>query len=201
MNARRIPNLGGARAVILHRPHDVVDALMRQLGAIGLAAEQCWPELPASVFGADFLFFDADMGFDGQFPWPPGNAPLPTVVLIGSEAPGRIEWALSHEANAQLLKPIGSAGVYSSLLIARQTFEHKQMLRARVASLRERISHRETIVRAVAALAGANGGQEAGFAELRSLAMDWQTTMEEAAGRVLSLNEKGREWVSKRLRT
>ena len=200
MKRRRIPNLGGARAIILHRPHDVVDALLRQLAAIGLAGEQCWPDLPAGVFGADFLFFDADMGFDGQFPWEPANAPLPTIVLIGSEAPGRIEWALSHEADAQLLKPIGSAGVYSSLLIARQTFEQKQNLRAKVDSLRERISQRETIVRAVAALAGEGGDQEAGFALLRSLAMDWRTTMEEAAGRVLSLRRKGRGWTSTRLR-
>lgn len=201
MNARRIPNLGGARAMILHRPHDVVEALIRQLGAIGLNADQFWPDLPASVFGADFLFFDADMGFDAQFPWRPGQAPVPTIVLIGSEAPGRIEWALSHEANAHLLKPIGSAGVYSSLLIARQSFEHKQYLTAKVASLRERISHREAIVGAVARLAGEGGDQEVGFAQLRSLAMSWQMTMEDAAARVLSSNGKGRGWVNRQLRT
>jgi two-component system, response regulator / RNA-binding antiterminator len=186
MNRRRIPNLGGARAVILHRPHDVVDALARQLAAIGLSAEQAWPEVPTSVFGADFLFFDADMGFDEQFPWKPGAAPMPTIVLIGSEAPGRIEWALSQAANAQLLKPIGSAGVYSSLLIARQTFEQNQALETKVAHLRERISQRETIVRAVAALARADGSQEAGFARLRSLAMTSRMTMEEAAHWVLT---------------
>lgn len=200
MNTRRIPNLGGARSFILHRPHDVVDALTRQLAAIGLMVEQCWPELPASVFAADFLFFDADMGFDDQFPWKPGNAPMPTIVLIGSEAPGRVEWALSHEANAQLLKPIGSAGVYSSLLIARQSFEHRQNLRAKVASLRERISHRETIVRAVAVLVDDGEDQEGAFARLRSMAMDWQMTMEEAAARILSHRQKGEGWASRPLR-
>ena len=197
MTSRRIPILGGARAFILHRRHDVVDALMRQLAAIGLEAEQCWAELPASVFGADFLFFDADMGFDGQFPWKPGEAPLPTIVLIGSEAPGRIEWALSHRADAQLLKPVGSSGVYSSLLIARQSFEHKQQLNARIAALNERISQRETIVRAVAALAGDGEQPRGGFARLRTLAMDWQMTMEEAAARVLVLSEKGAGWAAR----
>lgn len=189
MSARRIPILGGAHAVILHRPHDVVEALARQLTAIGLTAEQAWPELSPAATHADFLFFDADMGFDGQFPWKPGAAPMPTIALIGSEAPGRIEWALSHAANAQLLKPVGSAGVYSSLLIARQTFEQSKALEAKVAHLRERISQRETIVRAVAALAKVDGSQEAGFARLRSLAMDSRLTMEEAAHRVLSYRE------------
>jgi AmiR/NasT family two-component response regulator len=200
MSARRIPNLGGSRAVILHRPHDVVDALRRQLTAIGLSAEQHWPDLPASVLTADFLFFDADMGFDEQFPWKPGEAPLPSIVLIGSEAPGRIEWSLSREADAQLLKPIGSGGVYSSLLIAQQGYEQKQMLQAKIAALRERISQRETIVRAISAIAGQGGDQEAGFTTLRNLAMDWQMTMEDAAKRVLVLAEKGTEWLNNRLR-
>ncbi len=199
MTARRIPILGGAHAVILHRPHDVVDALARQLTAIGLTAEQVWPQVPATAVRADFVFFDADMGFDDQFPWKPGAAPMPTIALIGSEAPGRIEWALSHAANAQLLKPVGSAGVYSSLLIARQTFEHNKALEAKVASLRDRIAQRETIVRAVAALAQADGSQEAGFARLRSLAMDSRLTMEEAAHRVLARRETDPDRANRRV--
>ena len=129
----RIPNLGGARAFVLHRPHPTVQAISRQLSAIGLDATGCWPELPAEALAADFVFFDADLGFDEQFPWKPGEAPMPLVALIGSEAPGRIEWALSHKADAQLLKPVGNAGVYSALLIARQSFEARKHLAGEIA--------------------------------------------------------------------
>ena len=129
----RIPNLGGARAFVLHRPHPTVQAISRQLSAIGLDATGCWPELPAEALAADFVFFDADLGFDEQFPWKPGEAPMPLVALIGSEAPGRIEWALSHNADAQLLKPVGNAGVYSALLIARQSFEARKLLAGEIA--------------------------------------------------------------------
>jgi hypothetical protein len=48
----RIPNLGGARAVILHRPHPTVTALTRQLTAIGLDVAQAWPELGPDGIGA-----------------------------------------------------------------------------------------------------------------------------------------------------
>ena len=106
MRRVRIQNLGGARAVILHRPHDTVQALERQLIAIGLKTAQAWPELGPEALGADFVFFDADMGHDGQFPWSPGQSPMPMIALIGSEAPGRIEWALAAGAHAQLLKPV-----------------------------------------------------------------------------------------------
>lgn len=132
----RIPNLGGAKAFILHRPHVTVTAIARQLAAIGLVATDCWPDLPADALAADFVFFDADLGFDQQFPWPAGEAPMPMIALIGSEAPGRIEWALSQKADAQLLKPVGNAGVYSALLIARQAFEARRQLADEIGSLR-----------------------------------------------------------------
>ena len=185
----RIPNLGGARAFVLHRPHPTVQAIMRQLSAIGLETVGCWPELPAEALAADFVFFDADLGFDEQFPWAPGEAPMPLVALIGSEAPGRIEWALSHKADAQLLKPVGNAGVYSALLIARQSFEARKHLASEISSLRQRVAERQTIVRAVEALSkGAEDGRA--YAQLRSLAMSWQISVEEAARRILAMTEE-----------
>ncbi len=185
--ATRIPNLGGARAFILHRPHATVNAIARQLAAIGLVATDCWPDLPADVLAADFVFFDADMGFDQQFPWPAGEAPMPMIALIGSEAPGRIEWALSHNADAQLIKPIGNSGVYSALLIARQGFEARRQLAGEIAALQQRVGERQTIVRAVAALSSRGVDDEQAYGQLRSLAMSWQINIEEAARRVVAM--------------
>lgn len=189
----RIPNLGGARAVILHRPHATVNALVRQLAAIGLEADDCWPKLPAEALGADFVFFDVDLGFDDQFPWKPGEAPMPLVALIGSEAPGRIEWALSHKADAQLLKPVGAGGVYSALLIARQSFDARRRLADEIAALEARVAERQTIVRAVAALSTQGVDDERAYAQLRSLAMAWQVSVEQAARRIVAMAGEGDE--------
>lgn len=189
----RIPNLGGAKAFILHRPHATANALSRQLVAIGLEASECWPELPADALAADFVFFDVDFGFDEQFPWKPGEAPMPLVALIGSEAPGRIEWALSHKADAQLLKPVGTAGVYSALLIARQSFEARRRLADEIAALEARVADRQTIVRAVAALCARGVNEEQAYAQLRSLAMSWQISIEQAARRIVAMTEDGHD--------
>ena len=110
--ASRIPNLGGAERV--RAAPSASDGTGAPRGNCRRSAWRwvgCWPELPVEALAADFVFFDADLGFDEQFPWKPGAAPMPLVALIGSEAPGRIEWALSHNADAQLLKPVGNAGV------------------------------------------------------------------------------------------
>lgn len=181
----RVPDLGGARALVLHRPHPTVQALARQLSAIGLSHEAHWPDLPPSALGADFVIFDMDRGHDEQFPWSPGEAPMPLIALIGSEAPGRVEWALRMGADAQLLKPVGDSGVYSALLIARAAFEARRALAGEIAALRARLAERQTVVRAVTLLA-AGGDDEAAYAELRRLAMAGRVTIEEAAARVLA---------------
>ncbi|MBC6716275.1 MULTISPECIES: ANTAR domain-containing response regulator [Aurantimonas] len=189
----RIPNLGGARAFVLHPPHATTAALVRQLAAIGLDPVECWPDLPADALAADFIFFDADLGYDAQFPWTPGEAPMPMIALIGSEAPGRIEWALSHGAHSHLVKPVANSGIYSALLIARQGFEARRSLADEVRGLKGRVAERQTIVRAAVALSAGGVGEERAYAQLRALAMSWQTTMEEAARRVLALEEGGRD--------
>ena len=115
---------------------------------------------------------------------------MPMIALIGSEAPGRIEWALSRKADAQLLKPIGNAGVYSALLIARQSFEAQRRLAGEIAALQSRVAERQTIVRAVAALCAQGVDDARAYEQLRSLAMGWQVSMEEAAARIVAMTRQ-----------
>ncbi|QHQ33842.1 ANTAR domain-containing response regulator [Algicella marina] len=182
----RIPELGGARAAILHRPHATVTALVRQLQAIGLEVDCHWPDLPASARGADYLFIDVDTAYAEQFPWEPGEAPLPTIALVGSEAPGRIEWLMNFGADAQILKPVGDGGVYSALLIARATFDARVELAGEIEHLRHRLGQRQTVVRAVAMLAARGKTEDEAYAQLRSMAMAWRVSFEEAADRIVA---------------
>ena len=182
----RIPELGGARAVILHRPHPTAHALARQLTAIGLEVTEAWPELGPEAIGADYVFFDADMGHDGMFPWPPGQPPMPMIALIGSEAPGRIEWSLRAGSHAQLLKPVGDNGAYSALLIARDAFDAQKALSAEIADLKRRLDGRQTVVRAVTLLAARGKTEEQAYAQLRQMAMAWRISFEDAAARIVA---------------
>lgn len=186
-----IPDLGQARAIILHRPHATVQALTRQLQAIGLAVADCWPEPGPGILAADYVFFDADMGHDGQFPWKAGESPMPMIALIGSEAPGRIEWALAQGAHAQLLKPVGGGGAFSALLIARQAFEARAGLSAEIADLRARLADRQIVLRAVTLLMARGRTEAQAYGQLRSRAMAARETVEQAARRVLAQLQAG----------
>lgn len=185
MRRAGIPHLGGARAIVLHRAHADGTAVLRQLGAIGLSAELAWPDLPADAALAEFVFFDADMACDDQMPWTIGEAPMPLIAMIGTEAPGRVEWALRQRADAHIVKPVGNAGIYSALLIARQKFDERQSLYREIRALRAQVSERRIVVQAVVRLTERGQTEAEAFALLRRLAMDAQTTVEAAAARLL----------------
>lgn len=176
------------RAAILHRPHDLVDSIIRQLRQVGVAADVLWPDLPKdfAAAGYDILFFDADMGHDSQFPWSRGACPMPSVALIGSEAPGRIEWAIHRGADAHLLKPIGSGGIYSAMLIATHAFKQRGKLNAEIEELRQRLSRREDLAAATARLmVGQNISAAQAYKALRLMAMAERVSIEEMAARLI----------------
>ncbi|UWQ19091.1 ANTAR domain-containing response regulator [Jannaschia sp. M317] len=185
-----IAGLDGARAIVLHPEHERLQLLLRQLRAIGLSVETAWPELPSAAIQADVILYDVDLGHDGQFPWAPGEAPMPMIALVGSEAPGRLEWASRMGADALLMKPLGAEGVFAALLVARQAFELRRSLAAEIAALRQRLSARQTVVQAVSILSRKAVNQDAAYDQLRQMAMAWQMTIEAAAVHVVERAQK-----------
>lgn len=186
MTLIRTENLGDATAFVLHRPHSATQSLLRQLHVIGLNVHETWPELPAEAMMADFVFYDADMAHEGQFPWAPGASPMPMIALIGSEAPGRLRWAMTMGAHAQLLKPVTDKGIYAALLVARSNFDRTNDADARISDLQARLSARQTVVQAVMIFVLRGKSQTESFEILRQTAMAWQVTIEEAAQRLVA---------------
>jgi len=181
-------------ALIVHRRHANVDAIAQQLQRIGVDAVECWPDVPenADITPFNIVFFDVDMGYDGQFPWQPQQAPVPTVALIGSEAPGRIDWALRQGADAQLIKPIGSAGVYSALVIAMHNFHRRHALATEIGALRESLDQREAVAQATAiVMLAENLSPKQAYQKLRLAAMAERISVEAAARRFLNEQQAG----------
>ncbi|MQX36336.1 ANTAR domain-containing response regulator [Roseospira navarrensis] len=183
MTGRRVPlpNFRGARAVVLHRPSPQLEALTRQLDRIGLSVVRLWPELDAAaVAAADVLFFDGDMCHDEQFPWPPGDPPVPLIALAASEAPGRLEWMLAQGICAHLRKPVGAGGVFSALVFADHALAQRRALADEAADLRDRLRRRPQVARALMRLMAEEGLDEnAAYRVLRAAAMQQRRSIED----------------------
>lgn len=142
-------NFAGQTAVVIHRADRHRAALEAQLRRVGLSVRSLSPSAKLSgVEAADVVFFDADMGHDSLFPWEREPPPVPLVAIIGSEAPGRVEWALSQAATAFLLKPIGSHGAYQALIVATHLHQKARDLRHSIEDLTTRVKARPLVVRA-----------------------------------------------------
>ncbi len=175
-----LPNFRGQRALILHRTDNNSVTLVRQLETLGLEVDVLWPADNISADGYDVIFFDADQGYDGLFGWPPGEPPVPLIAIMGSEAPGRIEWTLSRSPSAYLIKPIGSTGVFSTLAIAYHTFETRKDLTGEIADLTRRAKARPVVVKAIlGVMAHCQIGEDEAYQLLRAESMNLRISVED----------------------
>jgi len=180
MKTIRIPNFRGWRILILHQMDDNTARLSRQLERLGIDVSVNWPVLETPVADAQMIFFDGDKTYAGIFPWPAGEAPVPLVALMGSEAPGRLEWVLQQGISAHMLKPIQSSGIFSTLFLAQSNFEMRRQMQHSIDLLSDRVSKRPFVLHAtVEMMKRCNLEEEAAFSVLRSAAMNRQKTIEE----------------------
>ncbi|GAB4522347.1 MAG: ANTAR domain-containing protein [Roseibium sp.] len=171
---------------MLHRPHADRDAVCRQLERLGLTVDCAWPDLTEAHAGADVLVFDADMGHDDQFPWQPDVQPMPMIALLGTETPGRVEWAIRRGAGAHVNKPVGSSGIYGALVVAQRSFETRSAFEARISDLEHRLGRRPQVVEAILTLMlRDNCDAAAAYRGLRELAMESRQSIEDAADGLL----------------
>ena len=180
------PNFTGRRAVVLHRPGETTERLCRQLNVLGLKVGVQWAPLGGEAV-PDLVLVDADAGWSELLPWAPGQNPVPLIALLGSEAPGRIAWALDQGAQAIIAKPVVASAIYPALVMATRFHAEARDAAERLAELEERIRLRPLVLAAVQAIMAARQCDEAAaYRLLRQEAMRSRLALEQAAAAVLS---------------
>ena len=176
----------GQRAMILHRPSETTDRLVRQCALLGLRVEARWRPLRA-VEDVDIVLVDADEGWNGLLPWTPCEKPVPLVALLASEAPGRIAWALDQGADALIAKPVSASAVYPALVMATRRHAEARQLNERIARLEERVRLRQLVHAAVRTVMVTEGCDEnEAYGRLRREAMQTRQTLEQTAASMLA---------------
>ncbi|SFB14590.1 Two-component response regulator, AmiR/NasT family, consists of REC and RNA-binding antiterminator (ANTAR) domains [Rhizobium sp. NFR07] len=181
----RTPNFTGWRAVILHREDSNTERLERQFGLLGIRATRRWEPL-STWADADLVLVDADQGWDDLLPQADGVSGKPLVALLGSEAPGRIAWAMKQGASAIIPKPVAASAIFPALVMAVSIHEERQAAADKLRHLEERIRMRPLVHAAVEKLRAARGlTEDEAYATLRGCAMQRRLTMEEVAAMLL----------------
>jgi AmiR/NasT family two-component response regulator len=184
------PSFNAWRALVLHRRDDGIDRLVRQLDRLGMISAVAWDVAPDALPPYDIVLVDADQGWDGLLPWCAGQCPVPMVALLGSEAPGRIAWALARGAGAVIPKPITATSVYPALVLAAHAHEARVEAQSRIAELEERVRMRPLVHAAVQAIMAAQGLDETtAYGLLRQAAMSRRQSMQSVAAAIVAGHE------------
>lgn len=182
---RETPNFAGWRATILHREDATTERLTRQLKLFGFHVQAQWTPLGADNL-PDLILVDADQGWTGLLPWTYERAPRPLVALLGSEAPGRVAWAMDQGASAIIAKPVASSAVYPALVMALAVHRERQAVIDKIAHLEERVRMRPLVHAAVLKISSARKlDEEEAYRILRNCAMQRRLSMEQVAASIV----------------
>jgi AmiR/NasT family two-component response regulator len=182
---RETPNFAGWNAIILHREDSNTERLIRQLKLLGLRPSVQWKPIEAAAL-PDMVIVDADQGWDDLLPWRGTNPPIPVVALLGSEAPGRIAWALEQGASAIVAKPVAASAVYPALVMALSIHEERNATTEKLQYLEERIRLRPLVYAAVQKIMEQHKvDEERAYSILRQCAMRRRLPMEQLSAFIL----------------
>ncbi|MFK0331731.1 ANTAR domain-containing response regulator [Rhizobium sp. NPDC090275] len=182
---RETPNFTGWGVTIVHREDSNTERLVRQLRLLGAQPTLQWAPLGAAAV-PDLVVVDADQGWDDLLPWREAQPGCPVVALLGSEAPGRIAWALEQGAGAIIAKPVAASAVYPALVMAVSIHQERKTVAERVKFLEERVRLRPLVHAAVEQLMSVHAvNEERAYAILRDCAMRRRLPMEQLAAFII----------------
>lgn len=189
----KTPNFRGWRVVILAEEDGNIERLRRQLALLGIASSLQWLPMPAADL-PDLVIVDADRGWDELLPWPEGRPARPVVALLGSEAPGRIAWAIGCGAGAIIPKPVAASAVYPALVLAMTAHQQRMAEQSRIEKLEERLRLRPIVFAAISRLKSERKlDDERAYALLREHAMQRRMPLEQLAALFIGGSETLRE--------
>ncbi|MCU0910118.1 MAG: ANTAR domain-containing protein [Rhodobacteraceae bacterium] len=180
-------NFRGLHALVVHGDDMNRETLVSVLGRLGLSVTVLLPDAvpPVGAPACDLLLFDADEDIAGPCPaqdWPD----VPVIALIGSEAPSRLARVVGHRCDSHILKPIRTTGVFTAILLAVNGHQRRRRHEREMENLRQRLSGRREVTRAVLHLMSTGGiDEEAAYEALRQEAMNRRVAIEEVARGIL----------------
>lgn len=167
-------NFRGARAHVLFGDEAGHGVLVRTLERLGL-------QIVAVPEQADILFFDADE----EFSLPALD--IPTVALIGIEAPSRLGRVVRQRASAYLMKPIRPTGIFSAVFVAFNEHAARQRDALEREQLMRRVQGRRVVLKAILHLMAKDGiTDDDAYRELRHASMRRRISIEEFAAELVA---------------
>ncbi|MDH4393628.1 MAG: ANTAR domain-containing protein [Aquabacterium sp.] len=183
-------NLRNTRVMVFHPKDADGEMLVQQLERIGCQVVSLWPPLPDLPDTVDVVFCAVRPDHASmRCAWMGGEPPVPVIAVINYENPTVVDAALRLGARAMLVSPVRSAGILSSLALAKQAQAELRELRRRVIRLEQKLVSVNQITEAKAILVRTHQvSDDEAYRIIREQAMSKRTATEDIAKAIIHAN-------------
>ena len=180
-------NLRSSRVMVFHPKDSDGEMLSQQLQRIGCQVITMWPPLPDLPDTVDVVFCAVRPDHAAvKCSWMGSETAVPVIAIIGYENPTVVDAALRMSALAVLVIPVRSAGILSTLAMAKHAHAELREWRKRAARLEQKLVSANQISEAKAILVRTRSVSDSeAYRVIREQAMSKRVPTEEIARAII----------------
>jgi AmiR/NasT family two-component response regulator len=180
-------NLRSSRIIVFHPKDADGEMLAQQLQRIGCRVITIWPPLAQLPDTVDVVFCAVRPDHEAvKCAWMEEQPAVPIIAIINYENPTVVDAALRMGARAVLVSPVRSAGILSSLALAKRAHAELRELRRRAVRLEQKLMSTSQISEAKSILIRTRNIRDSeAYRVIREQAMSKRVPTEEIARAII----------------
>lgn len=175
---------------VIYPPGEDRDIIVQQLQRIGCRLKVIWPMPGEPPHDAQVIFFRVAQELEGNSNWSATAVNAALVALSDYESPTTLKLLLDSHAHGVITKPFRSAGILSTLVLARSSQGFQERQQGKIDKLEATIKSRRQIEKAVRLLAESQHMSDVeAYEHMRARATSLRITVSEVATMVTEAHE------------
>lgn len=175
---------------VVYPPGEDRDIIAQQLQRIGCRLRLVWPLPSEPPKDADVVFFIVTQQLEGNSNWTASATNAALVALSDYESPTTLKLLLDTHAHGVITKPFRSAGILSTLVLARSSQGFQERMQGKIEKLETTMKSRRIVERAIRILVDQQKMTEAqAYEHVRSRATSLRVTVAEVASMLIEAQE------------
>jgi AmiR/NasT family two-component response regulator len=175
---------------VVYPPGEDRDVVVQQLQRIGCRLKVIWPFPSEPPKDADVIFFWVSQDLAGKSMWNASATVAALVALSDYESPTTLKLLLDTRAHGVITKPFRSAGILSTLVLARSSQGFQGRLQGKIDKLEKTMKSRRHIEKAIHILVERQKIPEAlAYEHMRTRATSLRVTVVEVASMLIEAQE------------
>ncbi|QKH39360.1 ANTAR domain-containing protein [Achromobacter pestifer] len=187
---RLYEDLRSVAVAVVYPPGEDRDLLVEQLKRIGCRIHLHWPFPDGPPAGVDVIFFQVSQCGGNSAAWSASEVEATLIALSEYETPTTLKQLLKTNAHGVLTRPFRSAGVLSTLVLARSAKQFQSRQQSKINKLESTIKARRVIEKAIRVLMDHQRLDErAAYEHMRTRATGLRVSVAEVAAMIIEASE------------